>query len=385
MHNVKQAKLPLLLLLLLALGSCSLGYYQQAALGHLGIIQKQQSIEQLLKQDSNIRLTDEEIQKLRLVQRVREMAKSSLALPVDNTYSSYVDIGKPYVVWNVFASSEFSVDPHQWCYPVIGCASYRGYYEEADAKKYAKKMQTKGLETFVGGVRAYSTLGWFDDPVLNTFIRQDELSIVALLIHEISHRVAYAKNDTAFNESFATAIELFGVEVWLAQNSQQINPAEKQLFYQRRAMRQAFIHQALETRDELETLYDSSLKPNAMREKKQAIFMQLKDDLILLDQKYGLENHYGRWADTANNAKIAPINSYNQWVSAIRKKLDSSLSDAGCEITLLDKNPTDPEICKESLAGFYQIIKKLAKLPYDERQITLERWKNMSPENNLIL
>lgn len=372
--NTRSARLTALFFTLLALGSCSLGYYQQAAFGHLNIIQKQQSIEQLLSPSESSVLSDKEIKKLRLVQQVRDLAESTLALPVDNTYSSYVDIGKPYVVWNVFAASEFSVEPHQWCYPVIGCASYRGYYKEANAQKYARKMQAKGLETFVGGVRAYSTLGWFDDPVLNTFITQDDLQIVSLLIHEISHRIAYAKNDTAFNESFATAIELFGVEVWLKQNSMQIDDNERNRYYRRREMQEDFIQIVLKTRTELEVLYKSSLDTRTMREKKQLIFDELKGDLALLDQEYRLESYYERWANTVNNAKIAPVNSYNQWVSAIRKKLDSSLADAGCSLTSLSENSPDQIICHESLKLFYQRIKELAKLPNTKRQIVLERW-----------
>lgn len=376
--NYKTAALIVIALTILTLlGSCSLGYYKQVVTGHLSIIKQRKAIDTLLDENNNI-LTNEEQRKLRITQRISEFSETQLALPVDNTYSSYVDIQRPYVVWNVFAAQEFSTKAHQWCYPVIGCASYRGYYKKKEAEAYAEKLRKKNLETFVGGVRAYSTLGWFDDPVLNTFLNQQNLDIAALLIHEISHRIAYAKNDTAFNESFATAIELFGVEVWLEQvNSADLNATsttsldEKENFYQRREMRKTFVNIVLSARENLDLLYQSEIGKVEKRFQKQQIFDSISRELTALDSKYGLNNYYARWSNNLNNAKIAPVNSYHKWVDSIRHRLEIKLKNAECQISTLASKQ-----CQQALNNFYKEIKELAKLKYQARQKVLEDWQS---------
>ena len=361
-------------MLVSATSSCSLGYYHQAVSGHLSILKQRKPIKDILASDSDT-LNEVQRNKLGLILDIREIAEKSLALPVENGYSSYVDIGREFVVWNVFAAQEFSVAPQQWCYPIIGCASYRGYYSENAARKYAKKQAEKDLETFVGGVRAYSTLGWFNDPVLNTFISQNDLSIVALLIHEISHKIMYAKNDTAFNESFATAIELFGVEVWLHHHQGSIPQQTIEEFYKRRRIKSDFIQLVLETRNELDTIYKGKLADDEKRKAKSDIFEKLKSDLVKLDADYGYQTLYSPWSNDLNNAKIAPVNSYHQWVSAIRSRLDKTLAQSNCDISnlLLDK-------CQQLLKTFYDEIKSLAKLGTEQRHLILEDWQASASE-----
>jgi len=356
----------------MTLTGCSLNYYHQAVSGHLAILKQREPIEAILATDSDKTISQAERTKLELVQEIREMAKSTLALPVDNSYSSYVNIERNYVVWNVFAAPEFSVSPQQWCYPIIGCASYRGYYREQAARKYAEKLVKKNLDTFVGGVRAYSTLGWFDDPVLNTFLSQDDLNIAALLFHETSHRIAYAKDDTAFNESFATAIELFGIEVWLKNNNDTIAGKDIKTFYEKRELKAEFIQVILDSRSTLKTIYASDLDETLMREEKKRVFKTLKEDLDLLDRRYNNQSNYGQWAVKANNASIATIDSYHRWVDAIRKKLDITLAESDCNIDNMNS-----ETCQKQLGRFYKKIKSVAKMNNESRQLVLKEWQEL--------
>ncbi len=371
-HYGISIRLIILVVSVIFLKSCSLGYYKQAAVGHLTIIKQRQSIDTLLSDKNKKNISDVERNKLELANRIRSFAANSLALPVDNTYSSYVNIHRPYVVWNVFAAEEFSVSPKQWCYPIIGCASYRGYYNADNAHRYAERLQKQDIETYVGGVRAYSTLGWFDDPVLSTFIELDDLNFIALLVHEITHRVAYAKNDTAFNESFATAIELFGVETWLNQNLSSIDPEIVEQFYTRRAMREAFISEVLSTRNSLNDIYNSTLNAEEKRAAKQRTYRELSQTLTALDQRFNQHNLYARWAEDANNAKIAPVNSYHQWVRHIRLKLDSMLASYRCRFSNLGD-----KICQQQLQTFYREIKQLSKISVEERKAVLENWGSL--------
>lgn len=373
-------------MLVSSISSCSLSYYHQAVSGHLSILKQRESIQDILASDSDT-LSEVQRNKLRLILDIREMAENALALPVENGYSSYVDIGREFVVWNVFAAPEFSVSPQQWCYPIIGCASYRGYYSENAAHAYTKKLAEKDLETFVGGVRAYSTLGWFNDPVLSTFLSQNDLSIVALLVHEISHKIMYAKNDTAFNESFATAVELFGVEVWLHQHRGTIPQQTIEEFYKRRRIRSDFIQLVLETRNELDMIYISDLADEEKRKAKSRIFKKLKSDLVKLDADYGYQALYSPWSNDLNNAKIAPVNSYHQWVNAIRSRLDKTLAQSNCNTTTLglDKsqekdNSLGIDNCQQPLKAFYAEMKSLAKLDTEKRRLILEDWQALASQ-----
>jgi predicted aminopeptidase len=194
-------------------GCHTASYYQQAASGQLEILSKREPIAELLA-DSQTRpaLRD----KLQLVLDLREFAEHELRLKTDGHYLLYADLGRRFVVWNVYAAPEFSLEPKKWWYPVVGSLKYRGFFSEEDAKRYGADMAKQGYDVYVGGVDAYSTLGWFKDPVLNTFIHHSPPELAELLFHELAHQRVFAKGDTDFNEAFATAVGEEGVRRWIA-------------------------------------------------------------------------------------------------------------------------------------------------------------------------
>ena len=156
--------------------------------------------------------------KLALALKAREFASNELGLPRNRSYRGYADLERPFVVWNVFAAPEFSIRPAQWCFVMAGCVSYRGYFAKADAQAFASETAEGGFDVYVGGVPAYSTLGWFADPVLNTFIHYSAAEVARLIFHELSHQVVYVKDDSVFNESFAVTVEREGLKRWLAKH-----------------------------------------------------------------------------------------------------------------------------------------------------------------------
>ncbi|MDD5330670.1 MAG: aminopeptidase, partial [Sulfuricella sp.] len=185
-------------------GCANLGYYSQAVGGHLHVMNAAHPIRDVLQDPA----ADPELKhQLEDVAAIREFASRELALPDNNSYRAYADLGRPYVVWNVFAAPEFSVEPEKWCMAFVGCVNYRGYYDRADADRYADALRHRGLDAFVGGITAYSTLGLFDDPVLNTFLRLGDTEVARTLFHELAHQRLYVKGDSVFNESFATTVE----------------------------------------------------------------------------------------------------------------------------------------------------------------------------------
>ena len=198
------------------LGGCTnLGYYYQAVEGQMQIWHRSRPIKQVIddaQTPAQIR------ERLELVLRVRDFASAELALPDNGSYRKYADVERPFVVWNAFAAGEFSVAPKEWCFLFAGCVGYRGYFSQAGAERFAEDLKRQGLDVFVAGIPAYSTLGWFDDPVLNTVVRYPDAQLAQLIFHELAHQVFYVAGDTMFNESFAVAVELEGVDRWLARD-----------------------------------------------------------------------------------------------------------------------------------------------------------------------
>ncbi|MEJ2657639.1 MAG: aminopeptidase [Desulfobacterales bacterium] len=194
-------------------GCSSIRYYGQLISGQISILNKRQPIHQILEEpDAPEKLK----QKLKLILDIRKFAKDDLFLPADDQYLSYVALERRFAVWNVYATPEFSFSAKTWCYPIIGCAVYRGYFSETDAFNYAEQLKAKGYDVYIGGVVAYSTLGWFDDPVLSTFIYSSDIKLAALIFHELAHHLLYVPDDTTFNESFATTVEQVSLRRWLA-------------------------------------------------------------------------------------------------------------------------------------------------------------------------
>src|SRR5687767_14758623 len=213
---MKPKWLAAILCLALIAGCQSLAYYTQAIGGHLKVLAQARPVEDWLTDPA----TPPELkERLQTARRIREFASKTLKLPENNSYLAYADLERPYVVWNVFAAPEFSVEPRAECFPFAGCVSYRGFYSEHDARRHAEKLRAAGYDVYVGGVPAYSTLGWSDDPLLSTFIRYPDAQLARLVFHELAHQLVYAKNDTTFNESFAVAVEEEGVKRWLEQEN----------------------------------------------------------------------------------------------------------------------------------------------------------------------
>ena len=207
--------IPILVLAVVA-GCQSLAYYTQAVGGHFDVLSRARPVSDWLADPA----TPPELRaRLETARHIREFASKSLGLPDNGSYLSYASIDRPYVVWNVFAAPELSVEPKLECFPFAGCVSYRGFYSEDDARRHAERLREAGYDVYVGGVPAYSTLGWTDDPLLSTFIRYPDAQLARLVFHELAHQLVYVKNDTTFNESFAVTVEEEGVRRWLEAES----------------------------------------------------------------------------------------------------------------------------------------------------------------------
>src|SRR6266700_2756187 len=231
----------------LAVSGCqTLSFYRQAIKGQYGLLAHRQPIEKLIadpQTESNLK------QKLQLLQRLRAFADHDLKLPVDGHYTKYVDVHRPFVVWNVEAAPEFSLEPKSWWYPLVGSLEYRGYFSEKQANQYAAVLRSKGYDVYVGGVEAYSTLGWFKDPALNTFIFNIEPDLAETIFHELGHQRVFARGDTDFNEAFATTVGQEGARRWL-RASGKTNLLEKYDAVLRRNGQ--FVHLIMSTREELQ-------------------------------------------------------------------------------------------------------------------------------------
>lgn len=308
----------LLLLLVTMLNGCStIGYYSQAVSGHMSLMMSGETVDDLLSDTT----TPMDLRgKLAVTQQARKFASERLALPVGGAFSDYVDLDRPWVVVNLVAVPEFSLEPHRWCYPVLGCQAYRGYFRLVDARAEETQFRNKDFDTFIGGVTAYSTLGWFDDPLHTGFTRLAEDRMVALMFHELAHRVVYIADDTAFNESFATAVELEGLRLWL---SEQGKPGQFREALERLDRRNQTLALVEDFSARLEALYAQadSLPNQQLRNRKAAIL----EDLALAYQELSADwpepGPFGPAPVSLNNANLALFRQYNQHVPAFRQML----------------------------------------------------------------
>ncbi len=232
-------------------------YYWQGASGQLDILARSKPIHEVIGESPDAALR----QRLARVQEIRAFASRELGLPDNASYTKYADLGRPFVVWNVFAAPELSLTPRQWCFPIAGCVSYRGYFSESEARAEAARLQAAGDDVWVSGVPAYSTLGYFDDPVLSTFVRWPDVEVARMVFHELAHQVVYVKDDTQFNESFAVAVEEAGVERWLLlQGNAQLDAQ----YLRSGRLRAVFRDLTRETRADLARIYASDA-PDAVK------------------------------------------------------------------------------------------------------------------------
>ena len=340
---------PVALILACALlGGC---YYLQAARGQLEVLNKRESIDEVIDDPD----TPEDLAaRLALLRAARDFSISELKLPDNKSYRTFSDLDRDYVVWNVVAAPELSVEARTWCFPVAGCVAYRGYFSEKKAWRKAEALAEDGYDIFVGGATAYSTLGNFNDPVLSTMLRRDDTLLVALLFHELAHQVLYVKGDTSFNESFATAVEELGIERWL---DRQGSSAEFDRWKRYKAWSDDLTRIALGARDDLEAVYASDLDDAAKREQKSARLDALTAALLKRADEEGVDAS-GWWQDQPlNNARLANWSAYESHVPAFRQLFDE---------------------CEESFECLYSRAGDLAELSPAERAERLEALGAMS-------
>lgn len=297
-------------------GCAQMGYYLQAAQGQYQLLAQARPIDDWLADPAT---GDTLKAKLAQVRAIRSFAAEELGLPNNNSYKNYADLKRPYVVWNVVAAPRLSLEPTQWCFPVAGCVNYRGYYHKEDAQAFARELRAEGLDVQVAGVPAYSTLGWFDDPVLSTFIKYPEGELARLVFHELAHQVVYAKGDSQFNESFAVAVEEVGVERWMAKFGDE---RMRRAYVEYEGRKQDFLDLLLKHREELKANYDSDASDDEKLRRKAEIFQALKDDYQDLKRKWGGYAGYDRWfAEPLSNAHLAAVATYHDFVPGFRALL----------------------------------------------------------------
>ena len=291
---------------LAVLSACGMTYLGQAARGQLGVMRAREPIDKVLADPATPDALRAQLENAR---RIREFASRQLGLPDNDSYRSYADIGRPYVVWNVVAAPEFSVEPRQWCFPIAGCVAYRGYFKEAAARRFAARLAGQGDDVMVGGVPAYSTLGHIADPLLSTVTGYPELDLAALVFHELAHQEAYLPGDSAWNEAFATVVEEAGVARYAARYADAATLAR---WRRRRQMDEQVVTLFVNARAELERLYRTRIAAEAMRRRKAQRLVQLTADIRALEQREGLSSGYGKWLYAGlNNAHLAAVATYH--------------------------------------------------------------------------
>lgn len=324
---------------LLGLAGCStLGHWGQAAGGHLAITRAARPVDDWL---ADARTPADLAERLRLAQQLRDFASRQLALPDNNSYRRYADLGRAAVVWNVVAAPPFGLTLKTWCYPLMGCAGYQGWFDLDAARASAQALQAQGWEAQVQAIPAYSTLGWSrllgGDPLLNTFIRYADGELAAMVFHELAHQRVYVADDTGFNEAYASAVELIGARQWLADK-----PEARAAFEAGRARRAAFLALAREGRGRLLQVYagPAEARPTA----KAAVMAELRE------RAPREAPGYEAWFQRANNASFAILSAYDELVPAFLRLFDQQGQD---------------------WAKFHAAVERLAALPPAERRATL--------------
>ncbi|MEJ2669202.1 MAG: aminopeptidase [Gammaproteobacteria bacterium] len=329
-----------------------MSYYSQAIRGHISLYKHRIPLQEAF---SDPRLNEQQRERLAQVPEIMAFAQQALELSTDHQYQTVVFLEHPIVTWNVFAAPTHSLEPKTWCYILLGCVSYRGYFTESAARAYAEQLTAQGWETYVGGASAYSTLGWFEDPILSPFLHRNTEDLAGLLFHELAHQQLYIAHDTTFNESFATAVELAGVTQW---RQQQMDPPEDNRYTQRLRVRDEFLALAMHTRSALQHLY---------KQQSSAQDTQTERQKILADFRAGYEQRvtthwagqrpYNSWMkESLNNAQWNTLGAYYDLVPAFTALLHATGTD---------------------FSTFYALCKKLGKLPKAQRhehlaQCTLE-------------
>jgi predicted aminopeptidase len=345
-----------LVLIVAAVSGCrTISFYSQAVKGQYQIFAHEKRIDKLLADPS----TAEKLRnRLQLIQALRSFAESDLKLPVDAQYKKYVDVHRPFVVWNVEAAPQYSLEPKGWWYPVVGSLEYRGYFSKEGAMKYGNYLHEHGYDVHVAGVEAYSTLGWFKDPVLNTFIFEPDADLAEIIFHELGHQEVFARGDKDFNEAFATTVGEQGARRWLKAKQ---DPAALEKYENERRRTRQFVALVAGARVKLEKLYGDErtpegrikaarkqiASPEVLRKGKEEILAGLKTDYAILKTNWGGATDYDGWfSRQINNAQLNSVAAYYDLVPGFER--------------LLELNHGDLEL-------FYDEARRLAKLPKKER------------------
>ncbi len=330
-------------LLVLAGGCASLGYYVGAAGGQLELLAAARPVE-ALRDDPQ---TDPAlVARLHLVDGILAFAARDLALPSGESYRSYAALDRPFVAWNVFAAAEFSLAPREWCYPLVGCLAYRGYFEEAAAAREADRLGAAGEDVHVAGVVAYSTLGWFDDPLLDTFLFRRADRLAWLLFHELAHRRLFVAGDTLFNESYATAVADAGVARWLEARGDDGLRARAEAEASRR---RAVLDLLLDLRDDLAALYTTPADATTLRERKARRLAEAQQAYAGLRAGWDADPGFDAWmADGLNNAKLNTVGLYHRLVPAFRALLVRHGGDFAALHAAVEALGAEPEVVRHA-------------------------------------
>lgn len=306
---------------LLLTGCGALPFYTQGVVGQMEILRKSRPSAEVIADAST---PDTLRKRLLLTAELCEFASRELALPGNSSYAKYADLGRRHVVFVLYAAPEFSLEPKTWHYPVVGEMDYRGYFKEEDAAAYAKQLESGGYETFLGGTDAYSTLGFFHDPVLNTFAGYPEIDFAELIFHELTHRRVFRNGETTFNESLANAVAEEGVRKWLISKDRSDVLAD----YEERLIRRRDLYREIDvTRRDLTKLYASKLPEEEMRKRKLAILTELKDRARNLQRRWGGKQLEAWIRLDLTNAHLLPLITYNSETETFRKLLKESGGD----------------------------------------------------------
>jgi len=339
----------------LSLTACStIGYYGHLARGEYAMLAARRSIERVIADPS----VDAALKaRLRLAQQARTFASDHLRLPRNASYTQYADLHRPFATWNVFATAEFSIDAYQHCFPIVGCLGYRGYFDPEGAQAEAELLRGQGLETWVSGSPAYSTLGWFADPILNTMLRWDDDELAGTIFHELAHQRLYVQGDSEFNESFATFVQREGLREWRASRELPVADSADE------TRSDEFTRLVLDARERLRALYASPLAAAAMREKKREEIDRLRADYATLrDARWQGRGLYDGWIKgEINNAKLLPFGLYQRWVSAFAVLFSQQGAD---------------------WSGFYVAADKLAHLKPEARTKALTELQGNVPRDS---
>ncbi len=307
----------------------------QAASGQMQLMSQRQPVAKVI---ANPKTPPTLRTRLEYVSAAREFASKELGLPDNKSYRTYADVGRQYVVWNVFATEEFSVEPRHWCFPIAGCVVYRGYFKETSAQRYARRLRLRGADASVGGVSAYSTLGHFADPLLSTMLGWSDAQLASTVFHELAHQLIYVPGNSEFNEAFATTVEETGLERWLASTDR---ARELDGWRRQRERGEQFIALLLSTRERLRELYATQLPEQEMRDRKQQEFGRLKFEYSQLKAGWNGYKGYDYWFDRAlNNSYLVSAATYHGCLPAFKGVLDSVNGD---------------------LPRFYEEVRKIAK------------------------